>query len=152
MLFRIVFVLLAAVPSSWSTPVSHPQDNTNTFVARALATFQHPGVLIDKAQLDFIKGKVQSGAQPWTDAYNDLLSSDLASLSRTAHPTATVVRTSTLKLMYENADEISRNAAQHPRLITAVPMNAKMHLPRTPCPSCGTYQERHSMPRRPSRT
>jgi Alginate lyase len=50
--------------------------------------FVHPGVLVDTAQLDFMRGKVQAGAQPWTSAYNQLRSS--ASLSRGATPRADV--------------------------------------------------------------
>ncbi|THU91683.1 hypothetical protein K435DRAFT_820740 [Dendrothele bispora CBS 962.96] len=56
----------------------------------APATFKHPGVLIDRAQLDFIKGKVQSGQQPWTNAYHAMLNDPLASLTRKPSPTATV--------------------------------------------------------------
>ena len=36
----------------------------------ATAGFVHPGVLVSRAQLDFVRGKVQAGAQPWTNAYN----------------------------------------------------------------------------------
>lgn len=52
--------------------------------------FQHPGVLVSKAQLDFIAGKVKSGAQPWANAYTDMTNNPLASLSRQPKPTATV--------------------------------------------------------------
>ena len=52
--------------------------------------FQHPGVLVSKAQLDFIAGKVKSGAEPWAAAYTDMTSNPLASLSRQPKPTATV--------------------------------------------------------------
>lgn len=58
--------------------------------ARAPTTFTHPGVFLDTAQLDFIKSKVNSGAQPWKDAYNNMIGSSLVSLSRSASPTATV--------------------------------------------------------------
>ena len=64
--------------------------NTYHISARAPATFAHPGVLLDAAQLNFIRSKVNSGAQPWTQAYQSMLSDPLASLSRTASPTATV--------------------------------------------------------------
>ncbi len=53
-------------------------------------TFQHPGVLVSRAQLDFVKGKVNSGAQPWSSAYSQMLASRYASLSRTPKPRATV--------------------------------------------------------------
>ena len=53
-------------------------------------TFQHPGVLISRAQLDFVKGKVAAGAQPWLAAYNQMMASSYASLARTPKPRATV--------------------------------------------------------------
>ncbi|KIK65160.1 hypothetical protein GYMLUDRAFT_71043 [Collybiopsis luxurians FD-317 M1] len=56
----------------------------------ASATFKHPGILIDRQQLDFVKAKVSSGAQPWTNAYNAMLKDPLASLTRNPSPTVTV--------------------------------------------------------------
>ncbi|WP_370949176.1 alginate lyase family protein [Amycolatopsis sp. cg5] len=63
---------------------------TATPAAAAPATFAHPGVLVSKTQLDFVKGKVNSGAQPWKNAYNQMLGSGYASLTRTPKPRATV--------------------------------------------------------------
>ena len=54
------------------------------------AHFQHPGVLLSKAQLDFIAGKVNSGAEPWANAFTNMMNDPLASLSRQPKPTATV--------------------------------------------------------------
>jgi hypothetical protein len=54
------------------------------------AGFVHPGVLVGRAQLDFVRGKVLAGAQPWTDAYNQMKASRYASLSRTPAPRAVV--------------------------------------------------------------
>ncbi|MCP2324050.1 hypothetical protein HDA40_002557 [Hamadaea flava] len=56
----------------------------------ASAGFVHPGVLVSRAQLDFVKGRVQAGAQPWTSAYNAMLASRYASLSRTPAPRSVV--------------------------------------------------------------
>ncbi|WP_433361692.1 alginate lyase family protein [Actinoplanes sp. CA-142083] len=53
-------------------------------------SFSHPGVLVSRAQLDFVKGKVNAGAAPWLAAYNQMLASKYASLSRTPKPRATV--------------------------------------------------------------
>jgi hypothetical protein len=53
-------------------------------------TFSHPGVLVSRAQLDFVKGKVAAGAAPWLAAYNQMLTSRYASLARTPKPRATV--------------------------------------------------------------
>ena len=43
---------------------------------------KHPGVLVNKAQLDFVKDKVATKAQPWYEAYNAMLADDLASATR----------------------------------------------------------------------
>nr|WP_255645607.1 alginate lyase family protein [Actinoplanes polyasparticus] len=56
----------------------------------APATFTHPGVLVSRGQLDFVKTKISEGAQPWTAAYNQMAASRYASLSRTPAPRATV--------------------------------------------------------------
>ena len=34
------------------------------------APFKHPGVVVTQAQLDFVKGKIAMGAEPWTSAFN----------------------------------------------------------------------------------
>ncbi|MGZ0150277.1 alginate lyase family protein [Kribbella sp. WER1] len=58
--------------------------------AQAVDTFTHPGVGVSQAQLDFVRAKVQAGAQPWTNAFNQAKSSSFASLSRTPKPRAVV--------------------------------------------------------------
>ncbi|RZT78928.1 alginate lyase [Micromonospora violae] len=52
--------------------------------------FTHPGVLVSRGQLDFIRGRVQAGAQPWAAAHNQMMSSRYASLSRTPAPRSVV--------------------------------------------------------------
>jgi hypothetical protein len=52
--------------------------------------FVHPGVLVSRSQLDFIRSKVQAGAQPWAGAYNQMMASRYASLSRVPAPRAVV--------------------------------------------------------------
>ncbi|MFF0119987.1 ricin-type beta-trefoil lectin domain protein [Micromonospora arida] len=52
--------------------------------------FTHPGVLVSRGQLDFVRGRVQAGAQPWAAAYNQMMSSRYASLSRTPAPRSVV--------------------------------------------------------------
>ncbi|MEL3947272.1 alginate lyase family protein [Streptomyces sp. LNU-CPARS28] len=56
----------------------------------APATFAHPGVTVSKGQLDFTREKVNAGAQPWKDAYDQMMGSKYASLSRTPKPRAIV--------------------------------------------------------------
>ena len=52
--------------------------------------FVHPGVLVDQGQLDFVKGKLAMGAEPWKSAMAAASASSLASLTYTAQPLATV--------------------------------------------------------------
>ncbi|GAA1558112.1 alginate lyase family protein [Kribbella lupini] len=56
----------------------------------APAAFTHPGVGVSRPQLDFVRAKVQAGAQPWTNAFNQAKNSAYGSLSRTAKPRAVV--------------------------------------------------------------
>ncbi|GAB3817800.1 alginate lyase family protein [Kribbella italica] len=56
----------------------------------APGTFTHPGVGVSRQQLDFVRAKVQAGAQPWTNAFNQAKNSAYGSLSRTAKPRAVV--------------------------------------------------------------
>lgn len=63
----------------------------NVPTAQAAPTaFAHPGVTVSRAQLDFVRGKVDSAAQPWKGAFDQLLASKYASLSRTPKPRAVV--------------------------------------------------------------
>lgn len=52
--------------------------------------FRHPGVLVNRAQLDFVKSKIQAGAQPWTAALAKARNDSHGSLSYTPHPFAIV--------------------------------------------------------------
>lgn len=56
----------------------------------APVTFRHPGVLVNQAQLDFVKTQVAANAQPWTAAFAKAKSSTWGSLSYTPHPWAQV--------------------------------------------------------------
>ncbi|MEU5102232.1 MULTISPECIES: alginate lyase family protein [unclassified Streptomyces] len=58
--------------------------------AAAPAAFTHPGVLVGRSQLDFIRGKVQAGAAPWKGAYDAMMASKYGSLSYTPKPRAVV--------------------------------------------------------------
>ncbi len=77
-------VLTAALVSVASALPSAPA------VAAAPAVFAHPGVLVSKSQLDFVRTKVNAGAQPWKSAYDSMMASQYGSLTRTPHPRATV--------------------------------------------------------------
>ncbi|MFF4058983.1 alginate lyase family protein [Streptomyces sp. NPDC001668] len=56
----------------------------------APAAFVHPGVTVSQAQLDFVRGKVNAGAQPWKGAFDKMLASKYADLNRTPRPRAVV--------------------------------------------------------------
>lgn len=48
--------------------------------------FNHPGVLLDRAQLEFIRLNVKLGLDPWKSAYKSMMNSSLAALDRPATP------------------------------------------------------------------
>ncbi|MEU1784420.1 alginate lyase family protein [Streptomyces sparsogenes] len=56
----------------------------------APAAFTHPGVLVGRSQLDFVRGKVQAGTAPWKGAYDAMMASKYGSLSYTPKPWAVV--------------------------------------------------------------
>ncbi|MFE2750824.1 alginate lyase family protein [Actinosynnema sp. NPDC059335] len=56
----------------------------------APAVFAHPGVLVGKSQLDFVRAKVNAGEQPWRGAFDQMLAHPFASLSRVPKPRAVV--------------------------------------------------------------
>nr|BFE88123.1 hypothetical protein GCM10020093_107240 [Planobispora longispora] len=39
----------------------------------APSVFKHPGVLVSRAQLDFVRAQVRAGAQPWKKAYDAMM-------------------------------------------------------------------------------
>ena len=77
--FRKVLALVPLLLGTLATPAP-----------AAPAAFTHPGVLVSRPQLDFVKAKVNAGAQPWKAAYDQALASSYASLSRTPKPRAVV--------------------------------------------------------------
>ncbi|MDH6439453.1 hypothetical protein M2158_007994 [Streptomyces sp. SAI-144] len=56
----------------------------------APAAFVHPGATVSKGQLDFVRSKVDAGAQPWKGAFDTMLASKYADLNRTPKPRAVV--------------------------------------------------------------
>lgn len=56
----------------------------------APAVFAHPGVTVSRGQLDFVRVQVGAGAQPWKGAFDQMLASKYADLSRTPKPRAVV--------------------------------------------------------------
>ncbi|MFF1834688.1 alginate lyase family protein [Streptomyces sp. NPDC058231] len=83
-----LLVAVLAAPASAGRPTASV--GATTVEAAAPASFTHPGVLVSRPQLDFVRSKVQAGAQPWKSAYDQMLASKYASLTRTATPRAVV--------------------------------------------------------------
>ena len=57
---------------------------------KAEAGFHHPGVLVNRAQLEFVKAKVAAGAEPWKSAFEAAKASPLGAISYTPTPRQTV--------------------------------------------------------------
>ncbi|MEU8224363.1 alginate lyase family protein [Kribbella sp. NPDC048915] len=92
---KLPFVAAAAcaalVAGTLTTPAAAAEQAAQAPQAvDAPPTFTHPGVGVSRAQLDFVRAKVQAGAQPWTAAFNQAKNSSYASLSRTPKPRAVV--------------------------------------------------------------
>jgi hypothetical protein len=79
----------AAKPST-STVTAASAASAASVTPAAPAVFTHPGVMVSQSQLDFVRGKVQAGAQPWKSANDQMMASTYASLSRTPAPRAVV--------------------------------------------------------------
>jgi hypothetical protein len=54
------------------------------------ASFQHPGVLVNQAQLDFVRAQVKEGIEPWKSGFAVMSASRYASLSYRPAPRAVV--------------------------------------------------------------
>ena len=69
-----------------SVPSAATADETASVGTIATGAFHHPGVLVNRAQLDFIKSKVAEGAEPWKSAFEAAKASDLGALDYTPKP------------------------------------------------------------------
>jgi hypothetical protein len=58
--------------------------------AASPTTFIHPGVLVGRSQLEFMRTQVDAGAEPWLEAYDQMIGSTYGSLARAPHPRAVV--------------------------------------------------------------
>ncbi|MGW5328666.1 alginate lyase family protein [Streptomyces sp. NPDC004014] len=76
--------LLAVVASLLTGALAAPAAHS------APSAFAHPGVTVSQAQLDFVRGRVLAGAQPWKGAFDQMTASKYADLNRTPKPRATV--------------------------------------------------------------
>lgn len=69
-----------------SVPSAATADETASVGTIATGAFHHPGVLVNRAQLDFVKSKVAEGAEPWKSAFEAAKASDLGALDYTPKP------------------------------------------------------------------
>jgi hypothetical protein len=53
---------------------------------KSAAGFFHPGVLVNRAQLDFVKAKVAAGTEPWKSAFETAKADTMGAPSYVAHP------------------------------------------------------------------
>lgn len=74
----LLVALILPVTATWAEP------------AVSSAGFRHPGILLNRAQLDVIKQRVADGVEPQKTAFATLLASPLAALDYTPSPRATV--------------------------------------------------------------
>jgi hypothetical protein len=79
-----------AANQKWTLPGGGTTPTTSPTTQPPSGGFVHPGVLDSRAQLDFVKAKVAAKAQPWLNAYNQMLGHGLLSASRQPKPRATV--------------------------------------------------------------
>ncbi|MGW5370178.1 alginate lyase family protein [Streptomyces sp. NPDC004009] len=76
--------LLAVVASLLTGALAAPAAHS------APGAFAHPGVTVSQTQLDFVRGRVLAGAQPWKGAFDQMTASKYADLNRTPKPRAIV--------------------------------------------------------------
>jgi hypothetical protein len=79
-------------PTPTATPTTPPRATPTPTPTPTTPTsgFRHPGIMVNRGQLDFIKARVAAGAQPWKAAYDRALNDSAGSLSYTPHPWQTV--------------------------------------------------------------
>ena len=77
------FLFLAGAPFC---SFAASETNKAPISAVSAAGFHHPGILVNRAQLDFIKAKVAAGTEPWKSAFEAAKASELGSLTYTPHP------------------------------------------------------------------
>jgi hypothetical protein len=82
--FAALVLGAAMVSTSFAGPSA--ASSVPSGAVKSAAGFYHPGVLVNRAQLDFIKSKVAAGIEPWKSAFEAAKASDLGALSYTPHP------------------------------------------------------------------
>lgn len=73
-----------------AVPLTTPPSTTPSTMASVTNGFSHPGILMSKTQLDFVKSKITAKQEPWYSAFNSAKGSSYASKTYTAKPVASV--------------------------------------------------------------
>jgi hypothetical protein len=79
-------VAIAVVVTMVTPAASQATPTPAAAVSLAPREFRHPGVLVNRAQLEFVRDKVAKGAQPWTDAFVAAKASKWGSLTYAPAP------------------------------------------------------------------
>src|SRR5271155_2368296 len=82
----VALLFVAAFVPTFFADANATQVALPTGTIKSPAGFYHPGVLVNHAQLDFVKGKVAAGAEPWKSAFEAAKASELGSLTIVPHP------------------------------------------------------------------
>ena len=94
MFLKASLILLGAIQVPFlvhSTALPHTSSpEPELVVPRAPSRWVHPGLFLNKPQLELIKSNVNAGRQPWKGAYDSMLGSNLTSRTRKPSPVATV--------------------------------------------------------------
>ena len=79
-------LLTTGVSTAWAESPTETKPAAVPGATKSAAGFYHPGVLVNRPQLDFIKAKVAAGVEPWKSAYEAAKASDLGALTYVPHP------------------------------------------------------------------
>jgi hypothetical protein len=72
---------------SWPAVILGDQSaSNNSAVSFKKGAFTHPGILMSKQQLDFVKAKIANGERPWSQAYDAARSNFLGNITRPITP------------------------------------------------------------------
>jgi hypothetical protein len=75
--------LLCAVTSFGADTANGPATSSVVISRNA---FRHPGVLVNRAQLEFVRGKIANGAEPWKSAFEAAKASEFGALNYVPKP------------------------------------------------------------------
>ena len=90
---RILVILIVTAILGVTAGCTDPSDAghiNSTRTTTATGDFTHPGVLVSRRQLDFVKKQVAAGAQPWKQAYDAMLATPYAAPGYRTKPRAVV--------------------------------------------------------------